>query len=357
MLPSPIVVKNLVKTFRQRGQAPIHAINGVSFEVGRGSIFGLLGPNGAGKTAMLRVLTTLFRPSEGEVTVEGFDVVQQAVEVRRRISVVIQENAADLFLSVQDNLATFGRFHGLSPVTIRSRIADLLDQFELRAEAGRKVIDLSGGFRRRVQVAKVFMTDSPVIFLDEFSSGMDPLLKRSVMARLREQAAAGRTIVLTTQILSEAEELCGKVLFNLLIAMAQAAITVFLARACLGVPIQWERLLLVAVAVFVGTAGWFFLYAVFALVIRRNDAFNTITSIFYFVFLFASSMFYPVEPLPAVFRHMARANPITWQIDVLRYATMDVGNPRLLWAEAAAFLAFTGATFVAALWALRRQQG
>jgi ABC-2 type transport system ATP-binding protein len=207
-----IVVKDLVKTFQPRAQAPIRAVDRLSFEVARGSIFGLLGPNGAGKTTTLRVLTTLVRPSGGEVRVEGFDVVTEPLEVRRRISVVIQENAADLFLSVQDNLATFGRFHGLSAAVARSRIADLLGEFGLSAHARRKVIDLSGGFRRRVQVAKVFMTDTPVIFLDEFSSGMDPLLKRSIMTRLRSQAASGRTIVLTTQILTEAEELCDDIL-------------------------------------------------------------------------------------------------------------------------------------------------
>ena len=132
--------------------------------------------------------------------------------MRKRISVVIQESAADLFLSVLDNFATFGRFHGLSPQAIRDRTEDVLDQFELRPEANRKVMDLSGGFKRRVQVAKVFMIDTPVVFLDEFSTGMDPLLKRSVMARLRQESSRGRTIVLTTQILSEAEELCDDIL-------------------------------------------------------------------------------------------------------------------------------------------------
>ena len=88
----------------------------------------------------------------------------------------------------------------------------MLDQFELRPEANRKVMDLSGGFKRRVQVAKVFMIDTPVVFLDEFSTGMDPILKRSVMARLRQESSRGRTIVLTTQILSEAEELCDDIL-------------------------------------------------------------------------------------------------------------------------------------------------
>jgi ABC-2 type transport system ATP-binding protein len=212
MSHSAIVVQDLVKTFERRGQPPVRAVDGLTFSVRRGSIFGLLGPNGAGKTTTLRVLTTLLRPSEGQVTVEGFDVMRQALEVRRRISVVVQENAVELFLSVRENLATFGRFHGLSSATIRSRAADILDQFGLNSEAGRKVMDLSGGFKRRVQVAKVFMVDTPVVFLDEFSTGMDPLLKRAVMTKLRAEASRGRTIVLTTQILSEAEELCDDIL-------------------------------------------------------------------------------------------------------------------------------------------------
>jgi ABC-2 type transport system ATP-binding protein len=207
-----IVVQNLVKVFERRRQPPVRAVDDLSFSIDRGAIFGLLGPNGAGKTTTLRILTTLLRPSEGVVSIEGFNVVHQPLEVRRRISVVIQENAAELFLSVRDNLATFGRFHGLSSATIRARTADVVAQFGLEADAGRKLMDLSGGFKRRVQVAKVFMVDTPVVFLDEFSTGMDPLLKRSVMTRLRQEAARGRTIVLTTQILSEAEELCDDIL-------------------------------------------------------------------------------------------------------------------------------------------------
>ena len=207
-----IVVRDLVKTFARRGQPDIRAVDGLTFAVRRGSIFGLLGPNGAGKTTTLKMLTTLLRPSSGTIAVEGFDPTRDPLEVRKRISVVIQESAADLFLSVTDNFATFGRFHGLSPTAIHDRTQDVLDQFELRPEANRKVMDLSGGFKRRVQVAKVFMIDTPVVFLDEFSSGMDPILKRSVMARLRHEASRGRTIVLTTQILSEAEELCDDIL-------------------------------------------------------------------------------------------------------------------------------------------------
>ena len=207
-----IVVRDLVKTFTRRAQPEVRAVDGLSFAVRRGSIFALLGPNGAGKTTTLKMLTTLLRPTSGAITVEGFDPVREALEVRKRISVVIQESAADLFLSVVDNFATFGRFHGLSAGAIRDRTEDVLEQFELRPEANRKVMDLSGGFKRRVQVAKVFMINTPVVFLDEFSTGMDPLLKRSVMGRLRQESSRGRTIVLTTQILSEAEELCDDIL-------------------------------------------------------------------------------------------------------------------------------------------------
>lgn len=211
-MPDSILVHDLVKTFTRRGQPTVRAVDGLTFAVRRGSIFALLGPNGAGKTTTLKMLTTLLRPTSGQITVEGFDPVKDPLEVRRRISVVIQESAADLFLSVVDNFATFGRFHGLSASAIRDRTEDVLEQFELRAEANRKVMDLSGGFKRRVQVAKVFMINTPIVFLDEFSTGMDPLLKRSVMARLRQEASHGRTIVLTTQILSEAEELCDDIL-------------------------------------------------------------------------------------------------------------------------------------------------
>jgi ABC-2 type transport system ATP-binding protein len=207
-----IRVRTLVKVYTRRGQPAVRAIDGLTFDVARGSIFGLLGPNGAGKTTLLRVLSTRAAPTSGAASVLGFDVVAAPLEVRRRISVVIQETAVELFLTVRDNLGTFARFHGLHDAEIRARAERVMEDFGLTSEAHRKVQDLSGGFRRRVQVAKVFMVDTPVVFLDEFSTGMDPILKRSVMEKLRGEAAGGRTIVLTTQILSEVEELCDDIL-------------------------------------------------------------------------------------------------------------------------------------------------
>jgi ABC-2 type transport system ATP-binding protein len=212
MAEPALQVEDLVKVYRPRGRAEIRAVDGLSFAVERGQIFGLLGPNGAGKTTTLKVLNTLIRPSSGRARVLGFDVVERPLEVRRRISVVIQESAAEIFLSVRDNLLTFARFHGIRGREARRRADDVLARFQIDAEADRKVMDLSGGQRRRVQVGKIFMVETPVVFMDEFSTGMDPILKRSVMGYLREAAAGGRTFVLTTQVLGEAEELCDDIL-------------------------------------------------------------------------------------------------------------------------------------------------
>jgi ABC-2 type transport system ATP-binding protein len=212
MSDTALQVEELVKFYQPRGRPAVRAVDGMSFAVARGTIFGLLGPNGAGKTTILKVLTTLLQPTAGRAQVLGHDVVTQPLEVRRRIALVLQETAVDLFLTVRDNLLTFARFHGLEHQQARRRAAEVIERFQLAPEVNRKVQDLSGGYRRRVQVAKIFMVDTPVVFLDEFSTGMDPILKRAVTDYWRQEAARGRTIVLTTQVLSEAEELCDDIL-------------------------------------------------------------------------------------------------------------------------------------------------
>jgi ABC-2 type transport system permease protein len=159
-----------------------------------------------------------------------------------------------------------------------------------------------------------------------------------------------------TYPLSRAQYLLGKVIFNVLVAVVQAAITVFLGAALLKIQVRADLAPLLLLSVVAGTAGWFFFYAVFALKIRRNDVFNAVTSVFYFVFLFASSMFYPLEPLPAWFRWAALANPITWQVDVMRYATIGAGSPAQLAWEAAAFVVFSVACFWVAVRFLHSQE-
>src|SRR5262245_47432262 len=189
MTDSAIRVDDLVKVFPFRGanRSEVRAVDGLSFNVARGSIFGLLGPNGAGKTTTLRILMTIVRPSSGQASVLGHDVVRDGLAVRRQIVAVIQEQAAELLLSVRDNLLTFAHFHGQRGPEVGRRAARVMDDLGLTGDSGRKVQDLSGGLRRRVQVAKVFMVNTPVVFLDEFSTGMDPILKRAVMELLRRE--------------------------------------------------------------------------------------------------------------------------------------------------------------------------
>jgi ABC-type polysaccharide/polyol phosphate export permease len=132
-------------------------------------------------------------------------------------------------------------------------------------------------------------------------------------------------------------------------------LTVVLSGLLLGVHVLPQGALLLIAATVIGTSGWFFFYAIFALRIRRNDTFNAVTSVFYFVFLFASSMFYPLEPLPRAFRLVASMNPITWHVDVLRFATIGVGEPRTIAIEAAGFVVFTLGAFWLAVQALERE--
>jgi ABC-2 type transport system permease protein len=158
-----------------------------------------------------------------------------------------------------------------------------------------------------------------------------------------------------TYPLSRSQYLVGKVLFNVGITLVQALLTMMLSALLLGVRVLPQGVPLLVATTVIGTSGWFFFYAIFALRIRRNDTFNAVTSVFYFVFLFASSMFYPLEPLPPAFRFVASMNPITWHVDVLRYATIGVGEPRTIAIEAAGFVVFTLASFWLAVRALERE--
>lgn len=159
-----------------------------------------------------------------------------------------------------------------------------------------------------------------------------------------------------TYPLSRTAYMLGKVLFTLLVSVVQTIITLALAAALFHIPLRWERMPLVFLAMIAGTAGWFFFYSIFALSTRRNDIFNTVTSICYFVFLFASNMFYPLEPLPKWFRTAALANPITWQIDCLRWGTIGVGSTHRIAIESVAFLLFTIVSFAWAARCLQRQE-
>ena len=207
-----IEVIDLTKVYRSRSRQNVDALNGVSFTVQQGEIFGLLGPNGAGKSTIVKILTTITPPSGGRASVLGYDVARQPLDVRRRIVAVLQQAAVETMLNVEDNLLVYARLHGVARRDARARMKAIVDEFELGDKLKQTVQDLSIGTKRRVQVAKIFMVDAPVIFLDEASTGMDPIMKRRVMEKIRAEARGGRTVLFTTQILSEAEELCDSIM-------------------------------------------------------------------------------------------------------------------------------------------------
>ena len=159
-----------------------------------------------------------------------------------------------------------------------------------------------------------------------------------------------------TYPLSRSAYMLGKVLFTLLVSLVQTVITVVLAAGLFHIHLRWDRVPFVFLAMIVGTAAWFFFYSIFALRTRRNDIFNTVTSVLYFVLLFASNMFYPLEPLPKWFRGAALANPITWQIDCLRWGTIGLGGTHRLVLEATAFLLFAMVCFLYAARCLQGQE-
>ena len=158
-----------------------------------------------------------------------------------------------------------------------------------------------------------------------------------------------------TYPMTRQQHLLGKGLFNVLLGVIEGALVVVGAALILDLGPIWPRLPLTALAMTVGTAGWFFFFSIFALRIRRNDMFQTVINVLYFVLLFASNMFYPLQPLPGWMRAAAAVNPITWQVDLLRYATIDIAEGNL-WVQSLAYLGFTVASFLGAVYVLRHQE-
>jgi ABC-2 type transport system ATP-binding protein len=201
-------VRELVKRYPK---APVNAVDGVSFEVGRQEVFGLLGPNGAGKTTTVGVLTTRVRPTSGSASVAGIDVVRDPVRARSTLAVVPQRSNLDRALSIRANLVFHAAYHGV-PATERNRRADeLLEQFGLLERAKQKPDMFSGGQSQRVMIARALMHAPDVLFLDEPSTGLDPAARLFVWDRLRELRERGVTLFLTTHDMDEAAALADRV--------------------------------------------------------------------------------------------------------------------------------------------------
>ncbi|MCZ7437590.1 ATP-binding cassette domain-containing protein [Micromonospora sp. WMMC241] len=188
------------------------AVDGVGFSVAAGEVVGLLGPNGAGKTTTIHCLTTLLRPDSGSARVAGFDVVEQAAQVRRSIAVTGQFAALDEMLTGRENLVLFGRLLGLDRRAAAARADELVERFDLGEVAGKAVRTYSGGLRRRADLAASLVVDRPVLFLDEPTTGLDPRSRRALWEVVRQLRADGTTVLLTTQYLEEADQLADRVL-------------------------------------------------------------------------------------------------------------------------------------------------
>lgn len=201
-----LAVANVVKSF---GGAPV--VNEVSFAIDEGECFGLLGPNGAGKTTTLRLCLGLTAPQSGSITLGGHSMPAQGRAARQQVGVVPQFDNLDPDFTVAENLIVYARYFGLRSRTVRPRIPELLEFAGLEGRADAPIQSLSGGMKRRLTLARALVNDPRIIFLDEPTTGLDPQARHLIWERLRRLRSAGKTLVLTTHFMDEAERLCSRI--------------------------------------------------------------------------------------------------------------------------------------------------
>jgi len=201
-----IVIEKLAKSY-----GDVRAIQELDLRVYAGEIFGFLGPNGAGKTTTIRVLTTLTKPTSGSASINGFDVVKDAIHVKKAIGVVQQHLSLDRDLTLRENMEFHARLHQLGSADRRQRIDELLDYVELEEYADRMIEPLSGGMKRRVAIVCALLHNPKLLFLDEPTVGLDAQGRRRMWDLVRQLNLDGTTIFLTTHYIEEAEALCNRV--------------------------------------------------------------------------------------------------------------------------------------------------
>jgi ABC-2 type transport system ATP-binding protein len=199
-------VSGLRKSYGQ-----VHAVDGVSFDIEYGRVFGFLGPNGAGKTTTIRVLTTLVHPTSGIVKIFGKDIVKHSREIKKRMGVVLQEPSFEANLTVDRALELYGLMWRMPGEKRRDRARELMEKFDLVSFSNMKNDELSIGQRRRVQVAREFMHDMDLMFLDEPTVGLDPAARRTLLDYVKKYVQSGLTVFFTTHIMEEAEYLCDEI--------------------------------------------------------------------------------------------------------------------------------------------------
>ena len=203
LLAAPLAVSGLIKRY-----GALTAVAGVGFTVPRGTCFGLLGPNGAGKTTTLRCCLGLSAPDAGRIELLGEPVPSRAREARQRVGIVPQFDSLDPDFTVGENLVVYGRYFGLRDSEVRAKVPELLDFAGLAGKADEPLRALSGGMKRRLTLARALVNDPDILFLDEPTTGLDPQARHLIWDRLKKLTAAGKTVVLTTHFMDEAERLC-----------------------------------------------------------------------------------------------------------------------------------------------------
>lgn len=210
MTNSPIHAHDLVRVFGS-GDTAVRAVDGVDLDVNAGEIFGFLGPNGAGKSTTVRMLTTLLRPTSGTARVAGHDVVTEADAVRRSIGVALQDAAIDPLMTGRELLRLQATLYAIPKADGERRSGDLLERVGLSAAGDRRVGTYSGGMRRRLDLALALIGEPSVLFLDEPTTGLDPMSRIALWEEIRRLNGDGTTVLLTTQYLEEADQLAGRV--------------------------------------------------------------------------------------------------------------------------------------------------
>jgi ABC-2 type transport system ATP-binding protein len=205
-LDTSVRARGLVKRY-----GDVTALDGLDLDVQGGTVLGLLGPNGAGKTTAVSILTTLTTPDAGSATVAGVDVVADPKGVRRRIGLSGQYAAVDENLTATENLEMIARLYGMAWRDARVRTGEILEQFRLTEAASRPLKTFSGGMRRRIDLAGALISDPPVLFLDEPTTGLDPRSRGELWDTIRERVQRGTTVLLTTQYLEEADQLADEI--------------------------------------------------------------------------------------------------------------------------------------------------
>jgi len=203
---SSIIAKSLYKSYNS-----VNAVDGIDLNVKSGQVFGFLGPNGAGKSTTIKLLTTLIQPTSGELNILGINAKENPLEIRHKIGVVLQQPSYEPSLSVEKSLEKYGLMWDVPRKIRKERVEKLLSDFDLQDIRKKKTDDLSIGQRRRLQVAREFMHDMELLFLDEPTIGLDPSARRKLLDFLKRKVKDGLTIFFTTHVLTEAEYICDEI--------------------------------------------------------------------------------------------------------------------------------------------------